>query len=99
MIIVVNASGRELDLNYACPNVPWKTMVVAAHGQSWLFVGGAPPCSPFSGAVRESGREDATLPTTPLPTGNIYTLTWNDDQHMWTMRSTHAGANAPDASN
>jgi hypothetical protein len=99
MIMVVNASGRELDLNYSCPNVAWKTMVVAAHGQSWLFVGSPSPCSPFYGAVRESGREDATLPTTPLPAGNIYTLNWNDDQHMWTMRSTRAGANAPDASN
>jgi hypothetical protein len=49
--------------------------------------------------VREAGREDATLPTTPLPTGNIFTLTWNDDRHMWTMRSARAGANAPDASN
>jgi hypothetical protein len=98
MIIVVNNSGRELDLNYACPNVAWKTMVVAAHGQSWLFTGSPSPCNPYSGAARESGREDATLPTTPMPTGNIYTLTWNDDRHMWSMRSARAGADAPDAS-
>ncbi len=99
MIIVANDSGRELDLNYSCPNVSWKTMVVAPHGQNWLFVGSPSPCSPFYGAVRESGREDATLPTTPLPTGNVYTLSWNDDRHMWSLRSAHAGANAPDASN
>jgi hypothetical protein len=99
MIIVDNNSDRELDLNYACPNVAWKTMVVAAHGQNWLFTGSPSPCNPYSGAVREAGREDATLPTTPLPTGNIFTLTWNDDRHMWTIRSARAGANAPDASN
>lgn len=99
MIIVVNSSGRELDLNYSCPNVAWKTMVVAAHAQSWLFTGSPSPCSPYYGAARESGREDATLPTTPLPNGNIYTLSWSDDRHAWSIRSTKAGDDAPDATN
>ncbi len=99
MIIVVNASGRELDLNYFCANVGSKTMVIGPHNQSWLFVGNRSACSPYLGSVREEGRETATLATTALPTGNIFTLAWNDDRHMWTMRSTRAGANAPDASN
>ena len=99
MIVVVNSSSRELDLNYFCSGVGNKVMEVDAHSQSWVFVGNPSACNPYVGSVRENGRELATLPTTPLPTGNVYTLTWNDDRHMWSIRSVHAGAGVGDSGN
>ena len=99
MIVVMNASSRDLDLNYFCANVGSKVMSIGPHAQSWLFVGNPSACNPYVGSVREAGREMATLPTTSLPTGNVYTLTWNDDKHMWNIRSTHAGGGVGDPGN
>ncbi|HEX3464670.1 MAG TPA: hypothetical protein VHS78_11535 [Candidatus Elarobacter sp.] len=88
MIVVANNSGRDLALNYKCEAVgDWQQMQVSAHDRTWLFVGEPPGCRRYVAAVREPGREDASLPTTPMPIGRIYTLTWNGDSQMWSMRS------------
>jgi len=90
MIVVKNASSEQVDLNYFCANVGSKQMSLAPYAQSWLFVGSPAACSPYYGSIRQAGRELATLPTTPLPTGNVYTLTWNSDRNMWNISRAQA---------
>jgi hypothetical protein len=92
MIVVANASSRPLPLNIFCSGVANTRLSVAPNAQSWMFTGNRPACSPYVGSVVEVAGERATLPTTPMPNGYIYTLTWNDDAHSWNMRSGRVGA-------
>jgi hypothetical protein len=91
MIVVVNASSRELPLNLFCGNAANTRLTVAPNARSWMFTGNPSACSPYSGSVVEVVGERAPLPTTPMPNGYIYTLTWNDDAHSWNIRSAKVG--------
>jgi hypothetical protein len=94
MLVVVNASSRQLPLNIFCSGVANTRLPVAPNARSWMFTGNPPPCSPYVGSVVEVAGERAPLPTTPMPNGYIYTLTWNDDAHSWNMRSVRLGTGA-----
>jgi|GEM_PF-4968677 len=94
MIVVANASSRPLPLNLFCGGANTATLPVAPNARSWMFTGNPSTCSPYYGSVVEVVGERAPLPTTPMPNGYIYTLTWNDDAHSWNMRSTKLGTGA-----
>jgi hypothetical protein len=89
MIVVVNASSRDVDLSYFCAGVKSKVLSVDKHSQTWLYVGSPSACNPYVGSVRETS--GTTLPTTPLPTAMVYTLNWNNDRHLWNVNSAPVG--------
>jgi hypothetical protein len=94
MIVVANASSRPLPLNIFCSNVAGTRLPVGANARSWMYTGNPSACSPYFGSVVDVAGQPAALPTTPMPNGYIYTLTWNDDAQSWNMRSTRLGTGA-----
>jgi hypothetical protein len=94
MIVVANASSRPLPLNLFCSGAQSTTLPVGPNARSWMYTGNPSPCSPYLGSVVEVVGERAPLPTTPMPNGYIYTLSWNDDAHSWTMRNVRLGTGA-----
>lgn len=94
MIVVSNDSNRPASLNYMCAGQQWAKMNLAPGARSWVFVG-ARPCSPYVGSIIERSGEPATLPTSPLPPGYVYSLRWNDGAQRWNLTHVKPEDKAP----
>ncbi|HEX3549224.1 MAG TPA: hypothetical protein VHT53_02550 [Candidatus Elarobacter sp.] len=95
MIVVTNDSSRAVSMNYKCAPSSWAQMYLAPGATSWVYTGER-PCSPYVAAIIEQSGQDATLPTTPLPPGYIYTLRWNDAAGRWNLLHVTPDSKAPD---
>lgn len=94
MIVVTNDSSRAISLNYTCPGNPWNKMYLTPGATSWVYAGER-PCSPYVGSIIEQSGQPATLPTSPLPPGYMYTLRWNEGAGRWYLQHVTPDSKAP----
>lgn len=98
MVVVVNASSRQLTFSRACNGVSATSMTVAPKDYSWIYAGSPPVCSPYTASIATSaGDGSQTTISRPMALGNIYTINWNDARQAWDIQEARQGAGATNA--
>jgi len=92
-MISSSTTRAELDLNYACPNVPGRRCGRCARPELALHRQPVAVLT-YSGAVPRRAERMRRCHHAATDRQHLH-ADLNDDQHMWTMRSARAGANAP----